>query len=405
MLNWICPDCGRECEPSSRECPGCAEPARISPASASTQSAVSSANSQPSVIVLAPAVHTPNGNGHGSYEPPQPTQESLQALVENLEQQIRPEPDLAPALESAGHPPLAPLVTRLLPAPVAPPPPAPDESTCRAFLEAQRVHAEELLDLQAHDAARQGARLQITSCFQLTSSTLLLNAAQDVIQAPAPMQQNYLPLPRPIITIRPLVDAGPAPAAGPQPLLLAGPILPAELRNLGGRTAPGVKQTHKPKVPAWMISVTVVTVMVLGVASVMQNRSSDHGSASAASTAQAATQPSPEPAAAPVEQQHPLARFIEVTGLRVVADLQHRSQLQYIVVNHSASEATGLVLQIAVRSFVQDSKEPLFHVSAVVPSLGPYQAKEIRTDLDTPLQSTPIPDWGDLKADVQVTTR
>ena len=357
-------------------------------------------------MVLAPTVHAPNGNGHGSHEPPQPTPETLQALVENLEQQIQPEPDPAPTLESAGDPPLAPLATPLLlPAPVAPPALEIDESTRRAFLEAQQVHAEELLDLQAHDAARQGAILQIKSGFHLAPSTLLLNAAQDVIQAPAPIQQSCLPLPRPVITMLPLADAGPAPAASPQPLLLAGPILPAELRNLGGRTAPEVKQTHKPKVPTWMISVTVVTVMILGVASVMQNRSSDHGSPSTATTAQAATQPAPEPAAAPVEHQHPLARFIEVTGLRVVADLQHRSQLHYIVVNHSASEATGLVLQIAVRSFAQDSKEPLFQVSAVVPSLGPYQAKEIRTDLDAPLQSTPIPDWGDLKADVQVTTR
>ena len=74
------------------------------------------------------------------------------------------------------------------------------------------------------------------------------------------------------------------------------------------------------------------------------------------------------------------------------------------MVNHSASEATGLVLQIAVRSVIQDGKEPLFHVSAVVPSLGPFQAKELRTDLDSTLDSTAVPDWGDLKADGRVTT-
>ena len=403
MLNWICPDCGRECEPSSRECPACAEPARISPGLARQQSAAKSAPIPPSVMLMAPPARVPNGNGRGSHEPPQPTPETLQALVENLEQQIQPKPEVVRNSAPAAAPPIAPLVTQPPPAPVAPPPVELDEYTRQAFLEAQKVNVEELLDLQAQDAARQSAILKITGGFQLTPSTLLLNAAQDVLQAPAPMQQNCLPLPRPIITMRPPGDTAPSAPASPQPLLLAGPILPAELRNLGeGRGTRGARHTQKKAVPTWMISVTVITVMILGLASVMQNRSADRGSVSPPSTAPVTVQPAPEPPIAPPDQ-HPLARFVEVTGLRVVADLQHRSQLEYIVVNHCGSELSGLVLQIAVRSSLQDGK-PLFRVSAVVPSLAPYQAKELRTDVDTQLQSMAIPEWDDLKADVRVTT-
>src|ERR1700694_5825781 len=34
MLYWICPECGGECSPASRECPVCSGAAAISPASA-----------------------------------------------------------------------------------------------------------------------------------------------------------------------------------------------------------------------------------------------------------------------------------------------------------------------------------------------------------------------------------
>ena len=93
---------------------------------------------------------------------------------------------------------------------------------------------------------------------------------------------------------------------------------------------------------------------------------------------------------------------MEVSGLRIGADLLHRSQLQYVVVNHSGVQLTGLVLHIKVTSMAPTSKGTLFQVSAVVPSLGPNESKEIRTDIEGQLQSKPIPDWQYLKTEVQV---
>ena len=127
--------------------------------------------------------------------------------------------------------------------------------------------------------------------------------------------------------------------------------------------------------------------------------------------AKAAVVPSPSQAAAsvpaaPAFEQHPFARFVEVTGLRVVADLSHRSQVQYIVVNHSSEQLSGMLIRIAVRSSADPAgAKPLFTVSAVIPSLGPHQSKEIRTDLDSQLRSSAIPDWEYLRTDVQVGTQ
>jgi hypothetical protein len=90
----------------------------------------------------------------------------------------------------------------------------------------------------------------------------------------------------------------------------------------------------------------------------------------------------------------------------VVPDLNHRSQVQYIVVNHSASQLTGMTIRIAVRSSTDPvGASPLFTVSTVVPSLGPHQSKEIRTDLDSELRSSAIPDWEYLRTDVQIGTQ
>jgi hypothetical protein len=65
-----------------------------------------------------------------------------------------------------------------------------------------------------------------------------------------------------------------------------------------------------------------------------------------------------------------------------------------------------MTIQIAVRSSVEPaSSKPLFTVSAVVPSLGPHQSKEIRTDLDSELRNSAIPDWEYLRTEVHVGTQ
>src|SRR5271166_4137184 len=61
MLNWICPDCGRECLPATRECPLCASSGATGLAQKDAQGA--------SVAALSAAVSggkTPGSSGAGS---------------------------------------------------------------------------------------------------------------------------------------------------------------------------------------------------------------------------------------------------------------------------------------------------------------------------------------------------
>jgi hypothetical protein len=213
-------------------------------------------------------------------------------------------------------------------------------------------------------------------------------------------------MPRPVLPARKPSDRRcDSSTTGPQKPPLAGPCLPPELQNFI-EPLPDERTRSKKGIglPAWITSLAIATGLFLVVAVMLQHL---HGTREA----KAAVTPTPSQVVAsapvaPVFEQHPFARFVEVTGLRVVADLNHRSQVQYIVVNHSATQLSGMSIRIAVRSSVDPAgSAPLFTVSTVIPSLGPHQSKEIRTDLDSQLRTSSIPDWEYLRTDVHIGTQ
>src|SRR5271165_5172504 len=93
MLNWICPDCGRECLPATRECPLCASSGATGLAQKDAQGA--------SVAALSAAVSggkTPGSSGAGSsaagssvavMEPPLRAEPEPQAELERDLKQVR----------------------------------------------------------------------------------------------------------------------------------------------------------------------------------------------------------------------------------------------------------------------------------------------------------------------------
>jgi hypothetical protein len=103
-----------------------------------------------------------------------------------------------------------------------------------------------------------------------------------------------------------------------------------------------------------------------------------------------------------VIQEHPAARSVEVAGVRIVTGPNKKPQLQYIVINHSASEITGLNIHIAVRSVDTLEGPPLFTVSSPVAALGPNQSKEIRADLSPSVRPSAIPDWQSMRTEVLI---
>jgi hypothetical protein len=385
---------------------------KVSPSSEGVLALVKSLENPPAALSLSGGVegsYSQSLNGGGcavesnvlieERERPEPSEQTLAAMVEHLEVQVSTEMAPIPQLESSSEPSGGWGLVEAIPRQQ----PELDEAATQPYLDAQRVLAEQLLDAQ-EKIAREGAIGTIVDSFRHAPSTPLLGAPQK-IQYPDPPVPTFFALPGRPAVIRPPETANHCAAPAPEPLLLPGPCLPSDLRRLQEPRGPVVIQPPRQfKLPTWVISLLVVILLVLVGVSILQNLTTNRETKAASVSPYAASQSPATPEAVPADA-HPFGRYVEVTALRVVADPQKRSQLQYIVVNHSNLQLTGMTLHITVHSSDPGSKGALVQVSAVIQSLGPYESKEIRTDLDTQLRSTEIPEWDHLKADVQVTTR
>jgi hypothetical protein len=291
----------------------------------------------------------------------------------------------------------------------APPPSvelACDSASLSAALE---LHAETVLhtiDTQL-EAFESGIRATIAA-FKTSPATALLASPNEIVEAPALPATQWLRTSKPALRCaKPSEPNASSLSGGALMSALAGPCLPNELRTFI-ETKPGKSRPpgKRAAMPAWVVSLLVAIALFLGAGSLLQYVSENRD-------AKAATVANPQPAqpAAPAAvsapgDPHPLARFVEITGLRVNIDLNRKSQLQYLVVNHSSARLADATLTIAVRSTADSSgSPPLFTVSVVVPNLGPYQSKELKTDLDGALRFSSLPDWENLRADVEVSAK
>jgi hypothetical protein len=320
----------------------------------------------------------------------------------------------APGMET----PEAPLVVELpveaatatpeQPPAIAPPAPEPtyDPSPLCHALE---LHAEAVLHaLHAELEAFQSRIRAIVATFEARPVAALLAAPREIVQAPAPPATQWRRAPKPSIpTVKPCDPDSNSLSTGPLTSALAGPALPADLRTLiEHKSSKSVRSRKHATVPAWFVSVLVATGLVLAAGSWLQYLAENRDSKAPPVATQQPVQASAGNSSAAGVGPHPFARFVEIAGLRVVADLNHKSQLQYLVVNHSATRLSDLSLKISVRSASESSSStPMFTLSVVVPTLGPYQSKEIKADLDAGLRSAAIPEWENLRADVQVSTK
>ncbi len=371
MLYWICPECGHECSPAIRDCPTCTAPplhllaaaVSLSPASPEllklSPAPVPARNSAPAI---APAPASPRvkfGFKLADLTPPgplnfKPARISGLAIFEPLKYQP-PEP----ARISSGLKPLG----------------------------------ESLSDL-AIDA--------IHVSFLEQPPVGLLPAPERVLKAPAPPIHQCIRSVKLELTPAPPENSGRSTlTAGPQPPTLAGPCLPSQLRNLmNAGNAGRHPNRRRVGVPNWLLTIVVVTALCLGVGSLLQYLTSARN-ASASSLVPKTQVPKP-PVALPVVEEHPAARSVEVAGIRIVTGLNKKPQLQYVVINHSPNELTGLNIRIALRSVDALDGLPLLSVSSVVPSLGPSQSREVRADLDPFLKLASIPDWQSLRPEILI---
>ena len=187
--------------------------------------------------------------------------------------------------------------------------------------EALELQAESLLDEIKSGLDAVETKIQaIVAAFQIQPKLALLAAPSAIVTAPAPPDLQWMKTPRPKLAAhKPSDRKCDTVVAPPQKLPLAGPCLTPELQNY--IEAPSTERARARKgigLPAWIVSLVIATSLFLAIGVALQYLSTNR-------QAKAAVIPTPAPAAAsvpaaPTFEQHPFARFIEVTGLRVVAD-------------------------------------------------------------------------------------
>lgn len=288
------------------------------------------------------------------------------------------------------------------------PQPQPDETRdevkaelCQALESQAQLVLESIQDTLEAERSGVGA---IVAAFSETPAVALLSAPSEVLKAPGPAALEWIRTARPSIppaspqdpNLTPLTD-------GPLTPTLDGPCLLPQLHRFTEAGTPRLAPSRKRSgFPAWIVSFLVATVLLLGsvrlVPYLTTNRDANTDGSSPRPTAE--TAPS---ATAAVLEEHPFARFVEVAGVRVTSGASHKLQLEYIVVNHSSHELTALGIRLALRSGDNASNAaPLFTVFSKLPSLGPYQSREIRTEIDPPERAASLTDWQSIRTETLI---
>ena len=149
--------------------------------------------------------------------------------------------------------------------------------------------------------------------------------------------------------------------------------------------------------PAWLITILVAGVAVgvlFGAYKLLGNRS---GSSADSATA-AAEQP-----AAKVDSSNPYAKYLEVTGIRIVEDQKQQATAQFLVVNHSTADLPDLELQVTLNTTTAKAgDDPLAVVTVKTGSIPANGSKDVSAPLKTKLRAYEMPDWQFLKASFSI---
>src|SRR5581483_7979735 len=184
---------------------------------------------------------------------------------------------------------------------------------------------------------------------------------------------------------------------------LPGPALPRELTSLQAAGLVPVRTVEAEAASApsygWVARMAVLAIfLTAGLAAAYRVMPTSQATAAPA-------KPAPQPL---VEQQEPprpansLARLVEVTGFRFV-DVNGKPQIHYLVVNHSSAPLAIMTVYVTLRTtHPKPGQPPLARLMFQSPRLAAFEAKEMASPIERVLGPLELPDWQDLRADVDV---
>jgi hypothetical protein len=192
-------------------------------------------------------------------------------------------------------------------------------------------------------------------------------------------------------------------------ITLPGPALPRELHTLAGAglstvldPPPGAKGRRSGigmMLMALAAAVLVCAVLLIFVPPLLTGKAAPVSSLPASASVEAA----PVNVRPVSTSAYSLAKTIEVSGFRFVVDLNSKSEIHYLVVNHSPVQFGGLTVFVTLRAAeAKPGQPPLVHFSFRAPDMDPYTSREMTSPIEKISRQLTLPDWQDLRAEVEI---
>lgn len=97
---------------------------------------------------------------------------------------------------------------------------------------------------------------------------------------------------------------------------------------------------------------------------------------------------------------HPLAKHYELSGVRVRESAGGKVRVAFVVTNHSGASLPPLRMDIRLSSGNRD----FFTFPVELPALGPYESRDLASNLKTDLKPYEMPDWQLLRPQFTILT-
>lgn len=105
-----------------------------------------------------------------------------------------------------------------------------------------------------------------------------------------------------------------------------------------------------------------------------------------------------------VNTSNPVAKYIELVGLRVTERSPGHLIVQFGVVNHSEADVGDVKMAVKLgTTAAKPGEPPLISFNSQVSRLGPSELKDVTVEVPTKLRVYELPDWQFLKAEFEIT--
>src|SRR3954452_17904506 len=109
------------------------------------------------------------------------------------------------------------------------------------------------------------------------------------------------------------------------------------------------------------------------------------------------------PAAKPGAKTNPYQKYIEISGVRFTEDPKKKTEVRFVLTDHSNADIPGLGGNVSVWGRTRNSEEDAAGTFTFTTDLKAYESKDMIVPLTTKLKIYELPDWQNVSTDVQIT--